>query len=664
MKKVLLVLMLLSCVFFSFASASDIEDLEKIVVTSTRIGQSDYKITGNVTIIDKNDIANSNAKSIPDVLKETLGINVYDNSSSKTSKLDIRGFGETAASSVLFLVNDRKTNSIDMSGADLLQIPIEAVEKIEIIRGAGSVLYGDNAVGGVVNIITKKGKGDISGKAGVTYGSYDRNSTDVELSGSKQGVSYYIFSKYNNEKGFRDNSDLLAKDYNMRLGYDFSEKIKLDLEAGLHEDKYGTPGSLTYDQMNTLSRRGATNLEDWASTRDSFINFSFDINPWPEDLYFGKLVVDFNIRHRNAYTDNVAWSSDTKNSIDTKGINAKYIFDKTIFGKKVDFVTGIDYYDNENDLVREAASKTEITISKEEFGVYGFLEYEVLDNWFANAGTRFHKANYDFNQKDGTDNLEQNPDEWVSMAGLKYEYAKGSNLFFNVQQTFRFLATDEWFNSITGVLNSDLKQQTGIQYEMGLKHNINDKVTLSVTPYWIDVKNEIYYNPNGGNFGWGANENYDNTRRIGVELGSRFNILNIFDLAFLDRCEFFANYTYQNPQFADGAYDGKDVPLVARHQAQSGLTVGFFDNFNVSLLGRFIGSRFVGSDTSNALSPLKPYYVVDGKIAYNNNNLEVYAEVNNIFEEQYSTYVTSYGTTKYFYPAEEKNFNVGMKLKF
>ena len=100
------------------------EQLGRIIVTATRISQHDYKITGNVTVIDRDQIEASNAQSVPDVLKEALGVSISDNSTTKTSKLDIRGFGETAVSSVLFLVNDRKTNSIDMSGSDLVQIPI------------------------------------------------------------------------------------------------------------------------------------------------------------------------------------------------------------------------------------------------------------------------------------------------------------------------------------------------------------------------------------------------------------------------------------------------------------------------------------------------------------------------------------------------------------
>ena len=93
-----------------------------------------------------------------------MGINIYDNSTYKSATVDMRGFGDTASRNILILVNDRKVNPVDMSGADLLQVSLDSVERIEIIRGAGSVLYGDNAVGGVINVITKEGEGDLSGQ--------------------------------------------------------------------------------------------------------------------------------------------------------------------------------------------------------------------------------------------------------------------------------------------------------------------------------------------------------------------------------------------------------------------------------------------------------------------------------------------------------------------
>ncbi|MCK4882091.1 MAG: TonB-dependent receptor [Candidatus Omnitrophica bacterium] len=646
---------------------ADIEtEMDTVVVTATRIAQHNYKIAGNVTVITKEEIEASNAQNVPDILKESLGIHIFDKNTSKTAVVDMRGFGDSATSNVLVLVNDRKINAVDISGADLIQVPIEAVERIEIIRGAGSVLYGDNAVGGVVNIITKKGEGEFSGKLGGVYGSYDTRGTDLEVSGEKNNVSYFFYAKYFDQRGYRQNSDVLTDDFSTRLGYAFSDKISMDFNFGWHEDRYGLPGGLNATELESMNRRESAEPENYATTKDKHFNLSFDVNPWPEDVYFGDFVLNLFYRDRDVFDD--FFGSQTDRATDTKGINVKYIFDHTIFDKEVNFVTGIDYYDHENDIIGKGSNAVDLTISKEEFGVYGFAQYELLENVFVNGGTRYHKADYAFSQRDVAIDEKQSPDEFVSMVGMKYEYAQGSNAHFNVQQTFRFLSTDEWYSSsnfpdwgITPNLNTDLEQQTGIQYEVGIKHNFNDKLIVSVTPYWMDLKNEIFFDP--VKF---VNTNYDKTRRIGVEVGQKVDLQKFFEIDFLDKLEFFANYTYQNPQFRDGANDGKDIPIVPRHQASTGIISEFFKNYHVSLMGRYVGSRFAINDTLNATSPIKPYFVLDGKVAYERDNFEVYLAINNILDRKYHSYVakSAFSSAKDYYPAAEQNFTFGANVKF
>src|SRR3989338_6956474 len=277
---------LATLLFFIFGgpAAADIKnEMDTVVVPAPRIPQHNYKLAGNVTVITQEEIAASNAQNRPEILREALGIHIYDQSTTKTSVLDMRGFGDSATRNVLVLVNDRKINNVDISGADLIQIPIDAVERIEIIRGAGSVLYGDNAVGGVVNIITKKGEGYFKGKFGGMYGSYDARATDLELSGEKSNISYYFFSKYFDQRGFRQNSDVLAKDFNTRLGYEFSDRLSMDFNVGWHKDRYGLPGGISADEIATFNRRASMEEDNYATTMDEFFELSFDMTPWPED---------------------------------------------------------------------------------------------------------------------------------------------------------------------------------------------------------------------------------------------------------------------------------------------------------------------------------------------------------------------------------------------
>lgn len=164
------IIIFISIPFSLFAQEKEVT-LDKVVVTATRDEQEIRKIPANVTVITKEKIAGSNAQAVTDVLKDEVGVVVRDLSGTgKNASVDIRGFGETGPLNTLVLVDGRRVNEIDLSGVDWTQIPLDQIERIEIVRGAGSVLFGDNAVGGVINIITKKPEKPFSAKAEVVGG--------------------------------------------------------------------------------------------------------------------------------------------------------------------------------------------------------------------------------------------------------------------------------------------------------------------------------------------------------------------------------------------------------------------------------------------------------------------------------------------------------------
>ncbi len=660
----------LVCLLFCSSSVKAEEiptpgELGRIVVSASRMAQHDYKIASNVSVIDAGSIQEFTARTVSDVLTQQVGVSVYNSGSPKTTNVDIRGFGDTAGRNVLVLVNDRKVNSIDISGPDLLQIAVGAIERVEVIRGAGSVLYGDNAVGGVVNIITKEGQGDFAGKTGVTLGSYDSVAGDVEVSGEWKGFNYYHYSRFSDFGGYRSNSDVLSKDFLTRVGYRLSDKFKLSLNTSWHEDDYGLPGGLNDTELKDLGRRGSADEEGFASTKDRFVQLTLDVSPWPEDIEWGRFVLDGSFRNRDTYAMFSAYDFGTKREIDTAGLLGKYIFEQNIFGRDVNLVIGVDYYDVDNDIWGSGSNSDDMTITKRELGFYLFVEAETLEDLYLNAGTRRQRADYIFDQRSGVANYDkERAEEWVHMLGSRYDYAPRSNLFFNVQQTFRFLATDEWYSTWTG-LDTDLKQQTGIQYECGVKHDLAGTTLVSVTPYWLSLRDEIFFDPTAGG-GWGANNNYGKTRRIGVEIGQETDLLKFVDLDVFSKLKLSTTYTYQEPEFIGGNSDNKRIPLASEHQAGVGLQLEMGGQYLASLTGRYVGSRYAINDTLNETPRLKPYMVFDLKLAYDPDLFEVFVEINNIFNEKYFSCATKSASSfvKDYFPAPERNVRFGMNVKF
>ena len=130
---------------------------DEVVVTATRFKESYIDKPVNVTVITAEDIRQSAAKTVPDLLSEQAGIAIHDffGNNAATTTVDLRGFGITGAQNTLILVDGRRVTDIDLSGVQWSAVPLAAIERIEIVRGSGAVLYGDGATAGVINIITK-----------------------------------------------------------------------------------------------------------------------------------------------------------------------------------------------------------------------------------------------------------------------------------------------------------------------------------------------------------------------------------------------------------------------------------------------------------------------------------------------------------------------------
>ena len=145
--------------------------LEETVITSENSNETLGSINKNITIITSEEIAEKGAQSVADALKTVSDVIVKEMTGSEPI-FDIRGQGTTAISNVLVLLDGIPLNSIDMSGPKTSQIPINTVERIEVIPSGGAVLYGDGAIGGVINIITKKAADrENYGNLSLTFGS-------------------------------------------------------------------------------------------------------------------------------------------------------------------------------------------------------------------------------------------------------------------------------------------------------------------------------------------------------------------------------------------------------------------------------------------------------------------------------------------------------------
>jgi iron complex outermembrane receptor protein len=614
----------------------------EVVVTGTRTQEQIEKVPANVTVITHKEIEDSNAKDVPDLLQTQVGVTVQNLlGNGKKVNVGLRGFGETDPYNTLVLVDGRRVNEIDLSGVDWTQIPLDQIERIEIVRGMGSVLYGDNAVGGVINIITKTPGKTPHAKVGFTSGSYGRNKESVSLSGGQDKVAASLFATYDSTNGYRENNMFRAKDLGAKIVLDPSDMLRFNISGSHHSDKYGLPGSLSKTEYEQDRRAAQTPLDN-AATIDNYVNLRMDLDL--ADL--GRIVAGASYRQRDSETDWVSFLLTTEMKTKTKGFTPRYVREGALAGHQNTFIAGVDLYWTDMDIPTSAER-----VNKDSQGYYFNNAFSVFENLILSVGARHERVEYEFNTS--TADVKEVDQKEAYSAGLTYLYQGKSSLFLRTNKSFRFPLTDELYSAFSG-LNADLKPQEGKHYEVGIRHYLSKKMSLNATLYRIAFDNEIFYNPLTY-----TNENHPKTLHRGIEIGGKAEPCRYFSC--------YANYTYEKATFEAEPFKGNDIPAVPKNRANFGFNIHHFvPGLTLTAQYNYVGASYAISDQENQHEKLDSYYTIDSRIAYKWKNLEAFFGVNNITDEKYSQYgvIGGFPSGLYLYPAPERNWVAGVSWRF
>jgi iron complex outermembrane receptor protein len=328
-------------------------------------------------------------------------------------------------------MDGRKLNEIDLSGVDWTPIPLENIERIEIVRGSESVLYGDNAMAGAINIITKKGyamRPEVMLDARAE--SYSGHTEIGTLTGGTNKVAYFFFLKHRQTSGYRENSDFTAADMSTRLTFKITDYFTFDFAAGYHTDDQGLPGGLTESEVNN-NRRQSTKPDDHVDNDQRYIDTKANIavGTW------GDLELGASYNNRTFDSDLFFFGSpfNTRRDTETSGVHAKLIVDKKIADFRNLLVTGVDYYySTVTNRTTFFGSSTYSDISKNETGLYIQDEFFITDKISLSLGYRYADTRFDDTVSGFTTvSDEQKFTEEAYRAGVTYNYAKGSKVFIN-----------------------------------------------------------------------------------------------------------------------------------------------------------------------------------------------------------------------------------------
>ena len=624
---------------------------EEVVVTASRFEERPGDQPIGVEVITAEQIRESGVRTIPELLSRQAGIYTRDNSGSPNRQIDMRGFGTFGDQNTLILVDGQRISENEQIPADLASISLSSIDRIEIMRGSGAVLYGGGATGGTINIITRGARPNAAEaeiKAG--YGTYSTSdfAAGGRVGGEKVGVSVNASQYASNN--YRDNNAIRQRNLQTDFRY-FGERGPIYLKLGAGDQDLRLPGSRTEAQLES-DRRGTANPNDYATLRTTRANLGTS-----QALDFGDLAADLTYRERDSFALNDPGTSDVQGKDTSFSPRLKIPF--SLAGNHV-LVAGLDWdrweYSSTTFFPGFSSSSRS---DQENSALFAKDTVHFGTRTQLSLGGRLQRVDTTIEDlSGGAPEVDQvrRPKSWE--LALREDLAAAMSVYGKVGQSFRVANVDDNRGLIT-----PLEPQTSHDAEIGTEYH-HDKARVRAAVYRMNIKNEIAFLPADVVPPFGANVNLPPTRREGFELEADWNT-NAW-LAFS------ANYTYAVAKFLEGSFGGtnvtnKNVPLVPRHRASLGATITPVERLRMRAILTYVGEQYYDNDQSNTFGRKIPdYTVVDLSANYDYRNWTLSASIHNLLSEHYYTYAIRSLSAPTFnaYPAAERAFFFGVEYRF
>ncbi len=556
------------------AEGENVFTIEEIVVIASRYPEKLKDVPVSVELIDREELNNMDAVSIAEVLNNKSGIFINNYGSVSAQKtVSIRG---SMSRQVLVLVDGQVLNSHQNGVADLSMINTDQIERIEILKGPASALYGANALGGVLNIITKDGSKKPLFNLKYSMGSFNTGMTSFSFSGSQDKITYNTVFTTTKSDGYRDHSE--SKHDNLFMKFSYELENNTDLNVSFHNNKkdINTPGSTAWPTPN------ASQQDD-----DTIINVQWQKSCESIDTELGFY---FN-KHKNVYDDpdSFTHSEHKTDKINLNGKRTQYMGDHT-------FTYGFDVSKNKID----STNNNQHEIMKE--AVYLNDNYKLNDKVKLSLGGRL-------------DNHELFGTEISPMVGSVIKLSPVLNLKVSYGKAYSTPTfNDLYFVGPFGQGNTDLKPESSNAYELGFNYNgelfngefayFNRKTSDLIE--WADPDLDFVWEP----------YNLDSASTNGFELNLTKELNDEITLSF--------NHTY-----LDSTDDDSGDQLAAKNDIVAALNYQK-ENFMASLNAKFLKDR---------PDNMEDYQVLNLRLASQvelaGREVELSFKVNNLTDEEY-----------------------------
>ncbi len=656
---------LTAALFATFPAVAADGDSNTIVVTATRFPDSRFGAPIGARVITDDEIRYSGASNVAEVLNKLGGVMTrQDLYGGSNPSLDLRGFGVTGDENTLVLVDGIRVSENELSAARLSGIPLDAVERIEILPGgAGAVLYGSNATGGVINIITKPGRTD-SREANVSVGMGNFGTRDLRGTASVGGerISLNLNAQDYRSDNERKNNHVDEENAEGRLALHLQD-TDLALNFGSERNRARLPGARTEAQWQG-DPLGTSTPNDFAKTdlwhaglslthRMGDVEFAANLARRDRSTeYFFNPVGSLSADHRHVTTDEfsprIKWNANLASLANE--LVAGYDLRHWNFDSKKydDFGFGF-------------AGPSLETGTQETRGWYVQDSLQVSSSTLLSLGARTELLDirrdvpYALTMTPANQEDKRRLDAWS--IGLKQTLVKGLAAHIRVGTSYRIANIDE--NRCYAATCDLLKPQTSKDQELGLAWTGTDALA-SIVMFRSDLNNEIYYNNLLFN-----NVNLKPTRREGIELAGTWDPLSNLTLS--------GRYTFTDATFRSGVYSGidvtgKTVPVVPRQRASllANWAITGLDRFNIG--ANYVGRQQYDNDPANRFSKMPSYMTVDTKYSHRLGDATLGLTIKNLFDKKYYSYAivdsSTNPTTFNVYPDLSRTIMATFEYKF
>lgn len=601
-----------------------------------------------------------------------------------TNRISIRGVGARTPFSTdklrMYFNGIPITNGTGVSAIEAYDF--ENMGRIEVVKGPKGTSLGAN-LGGVILLNTKPPKvGNTFLSNMFTIGSFNMVKDNLSFRHSEKGFNLNLSYNHLQTDGFRQNNSFERDGFLLTSSVKLYPKGKLDFLVNYIDYTASIPSSINQTDFNEDPRRAAAN---WLAAR-GFETNKYTLTGLSHSHFFND---DLKITSSIFYTYLDHYEPRPFNILDefTNGYGFRSLLEGTIF--KGDFTVGAELYkdeynwktffnqfrDNDGNGSLQGAQLSDNKEFRSQLNLFGTYAYQVTPKLTAQIGLALNQTNFDFRDlfNDGDENTSAKRDfEAILLPsiGLEYQIKKGS-LYANIGRGFSNPGLEETLTP-DGVINSDIEQEKGINYELGGRFFLfTNQLSINAAVYQMNISDLLVAERIDEDQFIGRNAG--KTRHQGIELDLRYRKKIKGNWLLIPRL----SYSYSNHSFVDfidgeDDFSGNDLAGVPRHRINSGIALRKGKEFVFNLTHQFVDDILLND--ANTLSS-DSFNVFNLSTRYNtsiSNNLKLGINfgLNNLFNTNYAQSVlinaTGFGGAepRYFYPGNGRNYFAGLRLNY